>query len=100
MATEEKNIIKKYKKEGKDNEIIPFELFGWIEWINKTSYDWVYNNILNNVHVEENGDFSQINNIEHSGAFLIGTYDRFTYGNPKKFLEIINNHTTIPKKTN
>ena len=30
---------------------------------------------------------------------LIETYDRFTYGNPKKFLEIINNHTTIPKKS-
>ena len=35
VALEEKKIIKNYKKEGKDNEIIPFELFGWIECINK-----------------------------------------------------------------
>ena len=98
VTNEEKNIIKNYKKEGKDKEIIPFYLFGWIECINKTAYDWVYNNILNNVHAEENGDFSQINKIEHSGAMIIGTYDRFTYGNPKKFLENINNHTKNPKK--
>ena len=98
VTTEEKNIIKNYKKEGKDKEIIPFNLFGWIECINKTAYDWVYNNILNNVHAEENGDFSQIKNIEHTGAMIIGTYDRFTYNNPKKFLENINNHTKNPKK--
>ena len=29
---------------------------------------------------------------------LIGTYDRFTYGNPKKFLENINNHIKNPEK--
>ena len=94
----EKKIIKEYKKNGKDNEFIPFELFGWIECITRTAYDWVFDNILNNVHVEKNGDFSQINNIEHSGAMLIGTYDRFTYGDPSGFLENINNHTKHPEK--
>lgn len=93
----EKKIIKEYKN-GKDNEFIPFELFGWIECITRTAYDWVFDNILNNVHVEKNGDFSQINNIEHSGAMLIGTYDRFTYGDPSGFLENINNHTKHPEK--
>ena len=87
----EKKIIKEYKKNGKDNEFIPFELFGWIECITRTAYDWVFDNILNNVHVE-------INNIEHSGAMLIGTYDRFTYGDPSGFLENINNHTKHPEK--
>ena len=29
---------------------------------------------------------------------LIGTYDRFTYGDPSVFLENINNHTKNPKK--
>ena len=69
-----------------------------IECITRTAYDWVFNNILNNVHVEKDGDFSQINNIEHTGAMLIGTYDRFTYGDPSGFLENINNHTKHPKE--
>ena len=83
---------------GKDNETIPFELFGWIECITRTAYDWVFNNILNNVHIEKNGDFSQISKIEHSGAMIIGTYDRFTYGDPSWFLENINNHTKYLSK--
>ena len=98
VTEEEKNIIKIYKSKGKDNDLIPFELFGWIECITRTAYDWVFNNILNNVHVEKDGDFSQINNIEHTGAMLIGTYDRFTYGDPSGFLENINNHTKHPKE--
>ncbi len=98
VSEEEKNIILNYKKLGKDKKVIPFELFGWIECINRTAYDWVFNNILNNVHVEKDGDFSQINKIEHSGAMLIGTYDRFTYGDPSWFLENINNHTKNPEK--
>ena len=50
-----------------------------VECITRTAYDWVYNNILNNVHVEKDGDFSQINNIEHNDAMPIGTYGIFTY---------------------
>ena len=91
VSQEEKNIIKKYKQKGKDDSFVPFELFGWLECITRTAYDWAYNNILDNVHVEKNGDFSQVNNIEHSGAMLIGTYDGFTYGDPSGFLENINN---------
>ncbi len=29
---------------------------------------------------------------------LIGTYDRFTYGDPSGFLKNINNHTKYPKE--
>ena len=98
VSQEEKNIIKKYKQKGKDDTFIPFELFGWLECITRTAYDWAYNNILDNVHVEKDADFSQINNIEQSGAMLIGTYDGFTYGDPSGFLENINNHTKNPKE--
>ena len=98
VSNAEKNFIEVYKMKGKDNEEIPFELFGWIECITRTAYDWVFNNILNNVHVEKDGDFSQINNITHTGAMIIGTYDRFTYGDPSGFLENINNHTKNPEK--
>ena len=97
VTEEEKNIIREYKKTGKDDELIPFELFGWLQCITRTAYDWVFNNILNNVHIEINADFSQINNIEQSGAMLIGTYDRFSFGDPSGFLENINNHTKHPE---
>ena len=97
-SEKDKNIIKEYKEKGKDNELIPFQLFGWVECITRTAYDWVYNNILNNVHVEKDGDFSQINNITHTGAMIIGTYDKFTCGDPSGFLENINNHTKNPEK--
>lgn len=98
VTDEEKYIIQNYIKNGKENEIIPFELLGWIQCTAKTAYNWVFNNILNNVHVEKNGDFSQINEINHKGAMLIGTYDRFTYGDPSGFLTNINNHTKYPKE--
>ena len=98
VTDEEKYIIQNYIKNGKENEIIPFELLGWIQCTAKTAYNWVFNNILNNVHVEKNGDFSLINEINHKGAMLIGTYDRFTYGDPSGFLTNINNHTKYPKE--
>ena len=98
ISEKDKIIIKEYKEKGKDNEVIPFQLFGWVECITKTAYDWVYNNILDNVHVEKDADFSQINNITHSGAMIIGTYDRFTCGDPTGFLENINKHTKNPDK--
>ena len=92
VSDRDRNIIKDYMSMGKENEIIPFYLFGWVKCTAKTAYDWVFNNILNNVHVEEDGDFSQIEKIRHTGAMLIGTYDGFTYGDPCRFLENINNH--------
>ena len=51
-----------------------------------------HENKLNNVHQEADGDFSQIERIHHTGALLIGTLDRFTYGEPQAFLQNINRH--------
>ena len=92
-SKEELSLIKEYKGQKKDDELIPFLLFGWYECTIKSAYDWVYNNILDNIHYEKDGDFSQINNITHSGAMIIGTLDRLACGDPSGFLENINNHT-------
>ena len=97
--TEEQiNVIKELKLKNKDNEIIPFLLFGWYECTVWTAYNWAYNNILDNIHTDKDGDFSQINNIIHYGAMIVGTYDRLTRGDPTGFLENINNHTKNPSK--
>lgn len=98
VTEREKEIIKDYMKNGKENDIIPFYLLGWIRCTAKTAYGWVFNNILDNVHVESNGDFSQISKITHTGAMVIGTYDNFTYGDPSGFLKNINNHMQTAKE--
>jgi len=94
----EKTIVKEYVAHGRENEILPFPLLGWIPGTAKMAYGWLFDNILNNVHVETDADFSQIQQIRHTGALVIGTYDRFTYGNPSSFLENINNHFPNPKE--
>ena len=87
----DKKIIKKYVNYGYGEKILPFEFMGWVECIANTANDWIEGS-LNNVHVEIDGDFSQIEKITHNGAMVIGTYDNFTCGDPKNFLENINNH--------
>lgn len=57
-----------------------------------TAYQWLYSPLLNNVHQETDGDFSQVQQIQHTGALLIGTLDRFTYGDPQAFLQNINRY--------
>ena len=41
MLKEELELIKKYKEQKKDNEILPFLLFGWYQCNAKSAYDWV-----------------------------------------------------------
>lgn len=54
--------------------------------------------MLNNVHVEADRDFSQVEQITHTGALLIGTLDTFTYGDPSGFLKTINDHMPAAKQ--
>ena len=71
---------------------------GWVVCIADTAYDWIFTKKLNNVHVERDGDFSEVERITHNGALLIGTLDRFTYGDPSGFLRNINDHFPAPDK--
>ena len=96
VTPQEKEYIKQLVENGREDEYLPFELLGWIPCIARTAYGWVFGNILDNVHVEKDGDFSQVAQITHTGALLIGTYDNFTYGDPVGFLENINNHFAHP----
>ena len=61
-----------------------------------TAHDWL-SGILDNVHTDFNADFSQVEQITHNGALIIGTYDNFTDGDPSKFLKNINNHMKTPE---
>ena len=63
-----------------------------------TSFDWQFSGLLNNVHTAKDGDFSQAEEITHTGALLVGTYDNFTDGGPSDFLRNLNNHMPTAKE--
>lgn len=92
VSEKECTYIRQQVEKGQGQKLLPFELFGWLSCVADTAYQWLYSPLLNNVHVETDGDFSQVESISHSGALLIGTLDRFTYGDPSGFLLNINNH--------
>ena len=96
VTSDDKKIIVDMVKSGNGNKMLPFYFMGWVECIANTAYDWAIENILDNVHTYENGDWEQVANITHKGALLIGTYDTFTDGDPKKYLININNHFSKP----
>ena len=74
------------------DRMLSFPFMGWVECIANTAYDWQFSGLLNNVHTEKNGDFSQAEKITHTGALLVGTYDNFTDGDPSEFLRNLNSH--------
>ncbi|WP_239689729.1 alpha/beta fold hydrolase [Rodentibacter caecimuris] len=92
VSEQEREFIRQHVENGQGETLLPFELFGWLPAQANTAYQWLYSDLLNNVHVEADGDFIQIERIQHTGALLIGRYDRFTYGDPTGFLQNINTH--------
>ena len=69
------------------DKILPFYFMGWVQCTANTAFDWI-SGLLENV----SDDFRQVEAITHSGALIIGTFDRFTDGDPVKFLKNINSH--------
>ena len=98
VTANERHIIKQLYEQGAGDKMLPFLLMGWVECIVATAYDWVHSGLLNNVHTSPDGDFSQAEQITHTGALLIGTYDRFTDGDPTGFLRNINSHIPTAAK--
>ena len=97
VTQREKDTVREMCETGRGNDMLPFQLMGWVPCIAYTAYDWLFSGLLDNVHVEADKDFSQISAITHTGGLLIGTYDRFTYGDPAGFLTNINNHMSTAK---
>lgn len=92
VTDEQRQLVLEFREQGKGQEMLPFPLLGWLPCIADTAYQWLYTDTLDNVHVEADRDFSQVEKIIHTGALIIGTYDRFTYGDPSGFLRNINDH--------
>lgn len=92
VTRREREYIKYHAENGNGDKFLPFYFMGWVDCIVNTAYDWAWTDTLNNVHVEADKDFSQVESITHTGALLIGTLDTFTYGDPSGFLKTINDH--------
>ena len=92
VSPTECDIIRQMYERGDGERMLPFLLMGWVECTVATAYDWVHSHLLSNVHTQPDADFSQVSQITHTGALLIGTYDNFTDGDPSGFLRLINSH--------
>ena len=98
VTDKEKSIIKEQIERGDGDKKLPFPFMGWVDCIANTAYDWYFGGLLNNVHTSVNGDFSQAEKINHTGALLVGTYDNFTDGDPSEFLRNLNKHIPTSKE--
>ncbi len=92
VSDNEKQYVKSLVESGQDEQLLPFQLFGWLPCTAGTAYQWIYSKTLDNVHSDENADFTQVEHVKHNGALLIGTMDSFTYGDPSQYLKTINEH--------
>ena len=92
VTSMEREIVKRLMACGAGDKMLPFLLMGWVQCTVATAHDWLFSGLLNNVHTSPDGDFSQVSQITHTGALLIGTYDNFTDGDPSGFLRNINSH--------
>ncbi|MBE6472288.1 MAG: alpha/beta fold hydrolase [Coriobacteriaceae bacterium] len=88
----EKATVREYMASGRAEEMLPFALMGWAPCVARTAHQWLFEPTLNNAHTEPDGDFSQAEAITHTGMLLVGTYDNFTKGDPRAFLQNINSH--------
>lgn len=92
VTDDERAMIKYFVDNGMGDRMLPFPFMGWAPMIAQTAWQWLWRNPLDNVHSDEEGDFSEVERIRQTGALIIGTYDRFSYGEPKAFIELINSH--------
>ncbi len=78
----EKDFVEKIVRYGHGEKILPFAFMGWVVCTANTAHDWL-SGVLDNTN-----DFTQLEQITHTGALIIGIYDNFS----SKFLRDINSH--------
>ena len=88
VSDEERDFVEKLVRYGRGDKILPFYFMGWVLCTANTAHDWL-SGILDNT---SGRNFEQLEQITHSGALIIGTYDTFTDGDPSGFLKMINSH--------
>ncbi|WP_295730495.1 DUF1749 domain-containing protein [uncultured Limosilactobacillus sp.] len=92
VTNRQRQLINEQLASGKEKQILPFRLFRWLTSTAGNAQRWLTDDTLNNVHSDQNGDYTQLANVNYTGVLLIGTYDRFAGNSPKNYLENINDH--------
>lgn len=95
-SSSDRATVRRMLDAGRGAERLPFELFGWIPCIADTAGDWLFSDVLDNVHPEPDGDFTQVSRIRVPGDLLIGSLDVFAGGEPVAFLRNIAGHFPDP----
>lgn len=91
VSDDEKDFIERVVRYGQGDKVLPFYFMGWVVCTANTAHDWI-GGMLDNVHTARDADWSQVEQVTHTGALVIGTYDNFTDGDPSSFLKNINDH--------
>lgn len=91
MSSEERHYIEEAFVQGRGDEMLPFPIREVLNCTVATGHDWLSSK-LDNTHSDPSGDYSQAEKIQHSGALIIGEFDRFANGSPTVFLENLNSH--------
>lgn len=92
VSPRERTIIDLMANGKRGNKMLPFDLFGWAPMQASTASQWIHNNPLDNVHLDDNRDFSQVEAVTQSGALFVGTRDAFALGDPEKLVRTTSSH--------
>lgn len=92
-------LAKKWTKEGRGDDILPFMFGGFSPMTAKTVIDF-YNadNLKNCPVISKMGETKSLYNIKPFGTFLIGSKDSVTGNSPKGFMQTLNSWTKHPEK--
>lgn len=92
-------LAKKWTKEGRGDDILPFMFGGFSPMTAKTVIGF-YNadNLKNCPVISKMGETKSLYNIKPFGTFLIGSKDSVTGNSPKGFMQTLNSWTKHPEK--
>lgn len=94
ITQSQRQVINDYLASGRENRMLPFQLFRWLRSTAANANRWLTDETLNNAHAIRDADFRQLCQVQLEGAFLIGLNDHFTGGQPREYLQILNQQLT------
>lgn len=88
----QRGVIDRMVEDGLGEKMLPFDLFGWAPMQAATARQWINANPLDNVHLDDDRDFSQVEAVAQSGALFVGTRDAFALGDPERLVRTTSAH--------
>ncbi len=87
-------VALKYKQENRLDELLPYPFDNYNLYTARAFLDFINNPNAKNLPIySKNGDFSQLQQINQVGLYIMGENDSFAYGNTLKHLQTINENS-------